>query len=82
MLMGIRLKLFFEIISVNQLGIHGAVSDYCTRRIFFMSMFNDILLECEDNKKKTSQMLNSSHSAKTFGARHWSFLGTGSEKKW
>ena len=48
-----------------------------------MSMFNDISwgsrdnkIECESNAKLVSLF------ARRFGARQWSFLGPGSEKKW
>ena len=54
-----------------------------TRRIIFMSMFNDITWGSWDNKKEceaNAQLV--SHYAKKFGAGQWSFLGPGSEKKW
>ena len=54
-----------------------------TRRIIFMSMFNDISLGSKDNKiecESNDQLV--SLFAKRFGARQWSFLGPGSEKKW
>ena len=55
------------------------------RRIISMSMFNDISWGSKDNKKRmrvkcTTRRL--SLYAKRFGARQWSFLGPGSEKKW
>ena len=53
-----------------------------TRRIIFMSMFNDISwgskddkIECESNAQLVSLF------ARRFGAGQWSFLGPGSEKK-
>ena len=54
-----------------------------TRRIIFMSMFNDISwgskdnkIECESNAEHVSLL------ARRFGAGQWSFLGFGSENKW
>ena len=54
-----------------------------TRRIIFMSMFNDISwgpkdnkIECESNAQPVSRF------AKRFGAGQWSIFGPGSEKKW
>ena len=52
-----------------------------TRRIIFMSMFNDISWESEDNTKEcelSAQLV--SQNARRFGAGQWSFLGLGSEK--
>ena len=52
-----------------------------TRKIIFMSMFNDISWESEDNTKEcelSAQLV--SLYARRFGARQWSFLGLGSEK--
>ena len=54
-----------------------------TGRIIFMSMFNDISWRSKDNKiecESNAQLV--SLFAKRFGARQWSFLGLGSEKKW
>ena len=54
-----------------------------TGRIIFMSMFNDISWRSKDNKKEcesNAQLVTL--YAKRFGARQWSFLGPGSEKKW
>ena len=54
-----------------------------TGRIIFMSMFNDISWGSKDNKKEcesNAQLV--SLFAKRFGARQWSFLRPGSEKKW
>ena len=54
-----------------------------TGRIIFMSMFNDTSCGSRDNEKEceSNAQLGSLH-AKRFGARQWSFLGPGSEKKW
>ena len=52
-------------------------------RIIFMSMFNDIVWWIKDNDNEC--IVNAtlvSVFAKRFPARHWSFLGPGSEKKW
>ena len=57
--------------------------NFCTGRIIFMSMFNDISWRSKDNKKEcesNAQLV--SLLAKRFGAGQWSFLGPGSEKKW
>ena len=54
-----------------------------TRRIIFMSMFNDISWRSKDNKKEcesNAQLV--SPFARRFGAGQCSFLGPGSEKKW
>ena len=54
-----------------------------TGRIIFMSMFNDISWRSRDNMKEcesSAQLV--SLLAKRFGARQWSFIGPGSEKKW
>ena len=45
-----------------------------TGRILFMSTFNDISCGTKDNERELF--------SKRFGARQWSFLGPGSEKKW
>ena len=54
-----------------------------TRRIIFMSVFNDISWGSKDNKtecESNAQLV--SLYAKRFPAGHLSFLGAGSEKKW
>ena len=54
-----------------------------TGRIIFMSMFNDISWRSIDNEKEcesNAQLV--SLFARRFGARQWSFIGPGSEKKW
>ena len=54
-----------------------------TRRVIFMSMFNDISWRSKDNEKECkSNARLVSLFAKRFGAGQWSFLGPGSEKKW
>ena len=54
-----------------------------TGRIIFMSMFNDISWESNDNEQEceSSAQLVSIY-AKWFSPGRWSFLGPGSEKKW
>ena len=54
-----------------------------TGRIIFMSMFIDISWGSRDTQKEceSNARLVSLH-AKRFGARQWSFLVPGSEKKW
>ena len=54
-----------------------------TRRILFMSMFNDISCVTKDNT--TESLANArlvSLYARRFGKGPWSFIGPGSEKKW
>ena len=54
-----------------------------TGRIIFMSMFNDISWGSRDNKVECESNANLVSSyARRFGARQWSFLSPGSEKKW
>ena len=54
-----------------------------TRRIIFMSMFNDISWGSRDIEKECeSKARLVSLYARRFGAGQWSFLGLGSEKKW
>ena len=54
-----------------------------TRRIIFMSMFNDISWGSKENEQECelSAKLVSSY-ASGFSPGRWSFLGHGSEKKW
>ena len=61
----------------------GETPETFTGRILFMSMFNDISCdrkgneeECVANSKVVSIL------AKKFGIGKWSFIGSGSEKKW
>ena len=61
----------------------GETPENFTRRIIFMSMFNDISCGSRDNGKEcesNTQLV--SLYAKRFGIGQWSFLGLGSEKKW
>ena len=54
-----------------------------TRRIIFMSMFNDISWRSKDNEQEcefSAQLV--SMYAERFSPGRWSFLGPGSEKKW
>ena len=54
-----------------------------TRRILFMSMFNDISCDRKGNKEEC--LANArvvKVLAKKFGNGQWSFIGPGSEKKW
>ena len=54
-----------------------------TRRIIFMSMFNDISWGSEDNKEECDANANIvSIYARIFPQGRWSFLGPGSKKKW
>ena len=54
-----------------------------TRRILFVSMFNDISCGSKDNEKEclaNAKLL--SLYARRLGKGQWSFIGLGSEKKW
>ena len=54
-----------------------------TRRILFMSMFNDISCDRKDNKDECWRNAESVKVfARRFGIGQWSFIGPGSEKKW
>ena len=61
----------------------GETPDTFTRRILFMSMFNDI--SCDRNDNKDECLANAkvvSILARKFGIGQWSFIGPSSEKKW
>ena len=61
----------------------GENPEILTRRILFMSMFNDISCGTKDNEEEclANARLVSLH-ARRFGRGQWSFTGPGSEKKW
>ena len=60
----------------------GETPENFTRRIIFMSMFNDISCGSRDNEKECMSNANLvSLYAKRFGKGQWSFIGPGSEKK-
>ena len=67
----------------NLLSSLGQTPENFTGRILFMSMFNDISCDGKDNKE---QCLKDADFVKTFAGRfgigQWSFIGSGSEKKW
>ena len=67
----------------NLLSSMGQTPESFTRRILFMSMFNDIFCDRYDNK---DECLRNANIVKTFagifGIGQWSFIGPGSEKKW
>ena len=61
----------------------GEAPEIFTGRILFMSMFNDI--SCDGKGNEEECLANAevvSILAKKFGIGQWSFIGTGSEKKW
>ena len=61
----------------------GEKPEKITGRILFMSMFNDISCEKQENEREC--LANAkvvSTYAKKFGIGLWSFIGPGSEKKW
>ena len=61
----------------------GETPENFTRRILFMSMFNDISCGSRDNEKECMSNANLvSLYAKRFVTGRWSFIGPGSEKKW
>ena len=61
----------------------GQTPETFTGRILFMSMFNDISCDRKDNK---DECLKNAETVKVlarrFGIGQWSFIGSGSEKKW
>ena len=65
------------------LSYMGQTPENFTGRILFMSMFNDISCDKNDNK---DECLRNAESVKSlerrFGIVQWSFIGPGSEKKW
>ena len=61
----------------------GQTPESFTGRILFMSMFNDI--SCDRNDNKDECLANAGVVkvlARKFGIGQWSFIGPGSEKKW
>ena len=61
----------------------GEKPEQFTRRIIFMSMFNDIIWRSEDNERECDANATLvSVFAKRLPAGRWLFLGPGSEKKW
>ena len=60
----------------------GQTPENFTGRILFMSMFNDISCDRNDNKDECLRNAESVKSlARRFGIGQWSFIGPGSEKK-
>ena len=73
------------------LQLYGKVTDLLsslgetetfTRRILFMSMFNDISCDKKDHGKECLANEVVSIFANKLGIRQWSFVGPSSEKKW
>ena len=61
----------------------GQTPESFTGRILFMSMFNDISCDRNDNIDECLRNAESVKSlARRFGIGQWSFIGPGSEKKW
>ena len=61
----------------------GQTPENFTGRILFMSMFNDISCDRNDNIDECLRNAESVKSlARRFGTGQWSFIGPGSEKKW
>ena len=61
----------------------GRAPETFTRRILFMSLFNDI--SCDRKGNKDECLANAGVVkvlARRFGVGQWSFIGPGSEKKW
>ena len=61
----------------------GEEPETFTGRILFMSMFNDISCDGKGNEEEcVANCKVFSILAKKFGIGQWSFIGSGSEKKW
>ena len=61
----------------------GQTPETFTERILFVSMFNDISCDRNDNKDECLKNANYVQTfAGSFGIGQWSFIGPGSEKKW
>ena len=61
----------------------GETPENFTRRILFMSMFNDISCGTRDNEQECLAHARAvSLYVRRFGTGQWSFIGSGSEKKW
>ena len=61
----------------------GQTPENFTGRILFMSMFNDISCDRNDNIDECLRNAESVKSlARRFGIGQWSFIGPGSDKKW
>ena len=61
----------------------GQIPENFTGRILFMSMFNDISCDRNDNIDECLRNAESVKSlARRFGIGQWSFIGPGSEKNW
>ena len=68
---------------INLLSSLGQSPETFTRRILFMSMFNDISCEKKGNKEECLKYADFVATfARRFGIGQWSFIGPGSEKKW
>ena len=65
------------------LGNLGQTPETFTGRILFMSMFNDISCDRNDNKDECLRNAESVKAlARRFGIGQWSFIGPSSEMKW
>ena len=68
---------------IDLLSYLGQTPETFTGRILFLSMFNDIYCDRNDNKE---ECLANARVVKVlprkFGVGQWSFIGPGSEKKW
>ena len=75
------MKLYLKV--TDPLSRLGETPENFTRRILFMSMFNDISCGTKDDEREC--LANAKVVpiyAKKFGMRQWPFIGPGSEKKW
>ena len=69
--------------SVHPLSRLRETPETFTRRILFMSMFNDISCDKKDNEEECLAIARVVKVlARRFGVGQWSFIGPGSEKKW
>ena len=65
------------------LSLLGETPETFTRRIVFISMFNDISCDKKDNEEECVENAKVvSILARKLGIGQWSFIGPGSEKKW
>ena len=67
----------------NSSGTSSQDSIHCSSMVLFMSMFNDISCGTQGNEREClANAKDVSTYAKKFGVGQWSFIGTGSQKKW
>ena len=68
---------------IDLLSRLGETPETFTRRVLFMSMFNDISSDKKDNEEEClANVRLVSLYARKFGTGQWSFIGLGSEKRY